>query len=161
FSRHRLILARDHLGQKPLYYWHDGDRFAFASEIKALLALDDSLAELDPDALHEYLSLRVITAPRSMFRRIRKLPPAHFLIFEQGRVEVAHFWRRSFEPRRRLSFEGAVQELDAQLREAVSYHLVSDVPVGAFLSGGLDSSLVTAFMRAAGSTGFATFTGDV
>ena len=161
FARRRLLLARDHLGQKPLYYWHDGERFAFASEIKALLALDGSLAELDPDALHEYLTLRIVTAPRSMFRRIRKLPPGHFLIFERGRVEIAPYWTLTFEPKRTTSFDDAVAELDERLREAVAYHLVSDVPVGAFLSGGMDSSLVAAMMRAVGAAPFETFSGDV
>ena len=161
FERRRLLLARDHLGQKPLYYWHDGERFAFASEIKALLALEPSLAELDPDALHEYLTLRIVTAPRSMFKRIRKLPPGCFLVFEAGRVEVAPYWRLEFEPKRRLSLPAAVDELDERLREAVGYHLVSDVPVGAFLSGGMDSGLVTALMHAVGARGFETFTGDV
>ncbi len=161
FRRRRLLLARDHLGQKPLYYWHDGERFAFASEIKALLALEPGLAELDPDALHEYLTLRVVTAPRSMFRRIRKVPPGHYLVFEQGQVEVAPYWRLEFEPKRKLSLGDAVGELDERLREAVAYHLVSDVPVGAFLSGGMDSSLVTALMHEAGAGRFETFTGDV
>ena len=161
FARRRLILARDHFGQKPLYYWHDGQRFAFASEIKALLALDGSLAELDADALHEYFTLRVVTAPRSMFRRVRKLPPGHYLVFENGRVEVAPYWQLRFEPKRAVPFEEAVDELDARLREAVSYHLVSDVPVGALLSGGMDSSLVTALMCRTGGGPFETFTGDV
>src|SRR5690606_25024422 len=137
FSRRRLLLARDHLGQKPLYYWHDGERFAFASVIKALLAFAGSLAQLDPDALHDYLTLRIVTAPRSMFARIRKLPPGHFLVFEHGRVEITPYWRLEFEPKRRISFAAAVEVLDERLREAVSYHLVSDVPVGAFLSGGM------------------------
>lgn len=161
FRRRRLLLARDHLGQKPLYYWHDGDRFAFASEIKALLALDSSLAELDPDALHEYLTLRIVTPPRSMFRRIRKLAPGHLLIFEAGRIEVAPYWKLSFEPKRATSFADAVEELDERLREAVAYHLVSDVPVGAFLSGGMDSSLIAAAMCAVGGRPFETFSGDV
>jgi asparagine synthase (glutamine-hydrolysing) len=161
FRRRRLLLARDHLGQKPLYYWHDGERFAFASEIKALLALEPRLAELDPDALHEYLTLRVVTAPRSMFRRIRKLPPAHYLVFDNGRVDVRPYWRLSFEPKRRVSFDAAVEELDARLDETVRYHLVSDVPVGAFLSGGMDSSLVVAAMHRASGRAFDTFTGDV
>jgi len=161
FAERRLLLARDHTGQKPLYYWHDGERFAFASEIKALLALDASLAEIDPDALHEYLTLRIVTAPRSMFRRIRKLPPGHFLIFENGRVEIAPYWSLRFEPKHSMSFDEALEELDARLRDAVAHHLVSDVPVGAFLSGGMDSSLVTAMMRAVGGAPFPTFSGDV
>jgi len=161
FTRRRLLLARDHFGQKPLYYFHDGERFAFASEIKALLAYDPALAELDPDALHEYLTLRVVTAPRSMFRRIKKVPPGHFLVLERGRVEIAPYWKLEFEPKRRISLRTAVDELDERLREAVSYHLVSDVPVGAFLSGGMDSGLVTALMHAVQPGSFETFTGDI
>ncbi|HEU4617076.1 MAG TPA: asparagine synthase (glutamine-hydrolyzing) [Gammaproteobacteria bacterium] len=161
FERRRLIAARDHFGQKPFYYWHDGETFAFASEIKSLLALEPALAEMDPDALHEYLKLRVVTSPRSMFKRIRKLPPAHYLVFERGRVEVRPFWRLRFEPKRRIRFADAVDELEARAREAVKYHLVSDVPVGAFLSGGMDSSLVTGLMHAVAPQPFETFTGDV
>src|SRR5690606_3631865 len=123
---------------KPLYYWHEGERFAFASEIKGLLALEPALAELDPNALHEYLTLRIVCSPRSMYARIRKVPPGHYLIFEQGRVEVAPYWQLKFAPKREVSLRDAVEELDALLREAVEYHLVSDVPVGAFLSGGMD-----------------------
>jgi asparagine synthase (glutamine-hydrolysing) len=161
FERRRLLAARDHFGQKPFYYWHDGQTLAFASEIKALLALEPGLAEMDPDALHEYLTLRVVTSPRSMFKRIRKLPPAHYLVFENGTLEVRPFWRLRFEPKRGISFGQAVDELEGRAREAVQYHLVSDVPVGAFLSGGMDSSLVTGLMHAATARPFETFTGDV
>ena len=161
FRARRLILARDHLGQKPLYYVEDGERLAFASEVKALLAFDPTLAELDPDALHEYLTLRFVSSPRSMFRRIRKLPPGHYLIFENGRVEIGPYWQLSFEPKHAVSLARAVDELDALLRTTVREHLVSDVPVGAFLSGGLDSSIVTAVMREVSGAPFPTFTGDV
>jgi asparagine synthase (glutamine-hydrolysing) len=161
FARRRLVAARDHLGQKPFYYWHDGETFAFASEIKGLLALEPALAEMDASALHEYLTLRIITAPRSMFRRIRKLPPGHYLVFENGRVDVRPYWRLDFEPKRKLGFEAAVDELEERAREAVRYHLVSDVPVGAFLSGGMDSSLVTGLMHSVTAEPFETFTGDV
>jgi len=159
--RRRLFAARDHLGQKPLYYVHDGRRFAFASEIKALLAWDPSLREVDEDALHEYLSVRIVTPPRSMFRRIRKLPPGCFLVFEDGRLTVQPYWELRFEPKREGTLADAVEELDARLHETVRYHLVSDVEVGAFLSGGYDSSIVVGVM--AGLTGgpFKTFTGDI
>src|SRR5690606_35763413 len=157
----RLTLARDHLGQKPLYYVQDGERLAFASEIKALLALDPTLAELDPDALHEYPTLRFVSPPRSMFRRIRKLPPGHYLTFENGRIEIGPYWQLSFEPKRRVTLARAVDELDSLLRETVREHLVSDVPVGAFLSGGLDSSVVAALMHEVSGAPFPTFTGDL
>ena len=159
--RDRFFMARDHLGQKPLYYSHVGGRLAFASEIKGLLALDPSLRELDGEALCEYIALRIITPPRSMFRAIRKLPPAHSLTYEDGRVTVERYWELRYEPKLRLGFDDAVEELDQRLRAAVEYHLVSDVPVGAFLSGGLDSSLVVAMMRGVVGGPFKTFTGDL
>ena len=156
-----LFIARDHLGQKPLYYYHDGETFAFASEIKALLALDPTLRELDPDALYEYLSIRVITSPRSMFRRIRKLAPGHYLTFKRGRVDVQRYWHLSYEPKMEGNFQDILGGLEEKMAETVRYHLVSDVPVGAFLSGGLDSSLVVAMMRKASPDAFKTFSGDV
>ena len=156
-----LFVARDHLGQKPLYYFHDGETFAFASEIKALLALDPTLREMDPDALYEYLSIRVITSPRSMFSRIKKLPAGHYLKFEHGRVQVQRYWRLSFEPKMTGDFQEILTALENKMAETVRYHLVSDVPVGAFLSGGMDSSLVVAMMRKASPDAFKTFSGDV
>ncbi|MFN8179980.1 MAG: asparagine synthase (glutamine-hydrolyzing) [bacterium] len=160
-ANRRLLLARDHLGQKPLYYFHDGNRFAFASEIKALLAWDPALREVDDDALDEYLSVRIITPPRSMFRRIRKLPPGHILLFEGGRVRIEPFWELRFEPKRPGRFEDLVEELDKKVRETVRYHLVSDVEVGAFLSGGYDSSIVVGMMSQLTGAPFKTFTGDI
>lgn len=159
--RRRLLVARDHLGQKPLYWVQDGDRFAFASEIKALLAWDPSLREVDENALHEYLSVRIVTPPRSMFRRVRKLPPGHTLVFEDGRVTVAPYWQLKFEPKRRASLADTVDELDAKVKETVRYHLVSDVEVGAFLSGGYDSSIVVGMMAGLTGGGFKTFPGDI
>lgn len=160
-SRGRLLLARDHLGQKPLYYFHEGKRFAFASEIKALLALDPSLREVDDQALHEYLSVRIVTPPRSMFRRVRKLPPGHILLFENGQVRIEPYWELRFEPKHEGRFETVLEELDAQVRESVRYHLVSDVEVGAFLSGGYDSSIVVGIMAELTGAPFKTFTGDI
>jgi asparagine synthase (glutamine-hydrolysing) len=160
-ARRRLVAARDHLGQKPLYYVHDGARFAFASEIKALLAWDPSLREVDEEALHEYLSVRIVTAPRSMFRRVRKLPPGCFLVFEEGRVRIEPYWALRFEPKRTGSLGDTVAELDARVRETVRYHLVSDVEVGAFLSGGYDSSIVVGVMAGLTGAPFKTFTGDI
>ena len=97
--RRTLFAARDHLGQKPLYYHHDGQNFAFASEIKALLALKPELREMDPQALYEYMTIRVITPPRSMFSRVRKLPPGHWLKFEDGKVEIQRYWQLNYEPK--------------------------------------------------------------
>jgi len=157
----KLFIARDHLGQKPLYYHHDGDRFAFASEIKALIALWPELAELDESALLEYLTLRIIAPPRSMFRRVRKLPPAHSLVFHEGSVSVRRYWELRYEPKLNGDFRSILEELDGRILSTIRHHLVSDVPVGAFLSGGLDSSLVVAMMSRCVDVPIKTFSGDV
>jgi asparagine synthase (glutamine-hydrolysing) len=141
-----LFLARDHLGQKPLFHVQLGARFAFASEIKALLALDPSLRELDPEALDQYLSLRILAPPRTMYRRVRKLPPGSTLTVRDGRATSARYWTLVYEPKLDRSEDDLLDELDARTQEAVRFHMVSDVPVGAFLSGGLDSGLVVAMM---------------
>ena len=137
-----LFLARDHLGQKPLFYTHEGARLAFASEIKALVAEDPSLRQMDCEALHQYLTLRIVAPPRSMFARVRKLPPAHTLFFKGGEVKLTRYWNPRYEPKIGHREEDIIDELEQRSLEAVRYHMVSDVPVGAFLSGGLDSSLV-------------------
>ncbi len=146
--RRRLLLARDHLGQKPLYWAARAERLYFASEIKALLAVAPELRSVDPEALDEYFTLRVISEPRSMFARLHKLAAAHVLEATDGaHVETRRYWSLSYEPKRRLSDAEALAELDDQVRQAVRLHLVSDVPVGAFLSGGIDSGIVTAVVR--------------
>jgi len=143
----QLFAARDHLGQKPYYYHLDGHTFAFCSEIKGLLAFDPSLRQLDPDALDQYFSLRIIAPPCSMFRGIRKLPPAHYLTFsEEAGLDIKPYWTLDFEPKDDRSEDDILDELEERLIEAVRLHVVSDVPVGAFLSGGLDSTLVTAIL---------------
>ncbi|HLT02932.1 MAG TPA: asparagine synthase (glutamine-hydrolyzing) [Geminicoccaceae bacterium] len=145
--RRRLFAARDRLGQKPFYYVCAGSELLFASEIKALLALDPSFGRMDLEALHQYLTLRLIAPPRSMFRAIRKLPPAHTLAFgPDGRLEIRRYWNLTYEPKLRGSEEDLVDELEERLVEAIRAHMVSDVPVGAFVSGGLDSTLVTALL---------------
>jgi asparagine synthase (glutamine-hydrolysing) len=146
--RRRLLLARDHLGQKPLYWAARGERFYFASEIKSILAVEPELRAVDPQALDEYFTLRVISEPRSMFAGIHKLAAAHVLEAEDGaRVQTRRYWSLDYEPKRALSDDDALAELDERLRESVRLHLVSDVPVGAFLSGGIDSGIVTAVVR--------------
>ncbi len=145
--RRRMFAARDHLGQKPFYYVQRGRELLFASEIKALLTADPSLRDLDLDALDEYLTLRLISAPRSMFRQVRKLPPAHYLIFDHERgLNVERYWDLSYEPKLKGSDEELLEELEDRLVQCLRLHLVSDVPVGAFMSGGLDSTLVVAML---------------
>ena len=111
--RQRLFAARDRLGQKPLFYAQRRDELVFASEIKALLGFDPALAELDPQALDEYLALRVITPPRTMFRQIRKLPPAHSLTFDrEGGLRVFRYWDLEYEPKLSGSDDELVDALE-------------------------------------------------
>lgn len=161
--RRRLLAARDHLGQKPFYYTADDRSFAFASEIKALLALDPALRELDLEALDQYLGLRLIAPPLSMFRRVRKLPPAHKLVCEPGKPPaIAPYWALRFEPKLMLDETQLVDELDERLSESLRLHMESDVPVGAFLSGGMDSGLIVAMLaKRLGVKGLPTFTVDL
>jgi asparagine synthase (glutamine-hydrolysing) len=144
--RHKLVLARDRIGQKPLFYSLDGGEFLFASEIKAILAARKQSPALDPIAMDDYLSLRFIAPPRTIFKGIQKLPAAHILIFEDGQVTVKPYWRLSFREKLALSEAEIVEAVREKLRDAVEAHLISDVPVGAFLSGGMDSSLIVALM---------------
>lgn len=157
--RRRLLAARDHLGQKPFYYASDGRSLAFASEIKALLALDPQLREIDLEAFDQYLGLRLIAPPLSMFRGIRKLPPAHKLVYHDGRVTISPYWRLEYEPKLEAREDCLLDELEHHLTEALRACLVSDVPVGAFLSGGMDSGLIVALLaRRLGIRGLPTFT---
>ncbi len=145
--RGRLFAARDHLGQKPFYYVEGAGEFSFASEIKALLALDPALAELDPAALQQYLTLRIVMPPHSMFRRIRKLPPAHKLVFDMERgLRISRYWDLEYEPKLAGSDAALTDRLEQEIVESLKAHVVSDVPIGAFLSGGLDSTLVVALL---------------
>jgi asparagine synthase (glutamine-hydrolysing) len=149
----RLLLARDRIGIKPLYYARLGRGLAFASQPKTLLALPGLAARLDPDALSDFLAYGYVPFDRCLFAGIRKLPSAHRLTYdvETGRLEISPFWRLE-----RQTIRDDPEELRARLDRAVQSHLVSDVPVGAFLSGGLDSTVVVA--RAAAVQPLPTFT---
>ena len=156
----RLMLARDRLGKKPLFYAHDGRRLLFGSEIKALLAADPLLAEPDPTALGPYLRFGFVPEPRTMFRHVHKLPAAHVLTFDGGAVHIAPYWHlRVGEDAGAARTPGQwAEELDARLAEAVRLRLVSEVPLGVFLSGGLDSSAIVAYAHRAGHRPLKTFT---
>jgi asparagine synthase (glutamine-hydrolysing) len=145
--RRRLLVARDHLGQKPLFYSYRNGTFAFASEIKGLLAFDPKLRELNLAALDQYFALRLIAPPLTMFRGVDKLPPGHMLVLEPDRApEVSAYWDLRFTPKLEGSESQLVDQLEERIDEALRLHIVSDVPVGAFLSGGLDSSLLVAML---------------
>jgi asparagine synthase (glutamine-hydrolysing) len=147
-SRRRVLFAaRDRLGKKPFFYYEDGRRLVFGSEIKAILAYGNVDREIDVGAVDQYLTDHVIPAPRTVFRKVRKLLPGHYLLFENGQSETRPYWTFEFQPDPVDRGEDAyVEELEHLLRGAVRRRLLSDVPVGAFLSGGLDSSVVVAMM---------------
>lgn len=144
--RGRLLLARDRFGKKPLFYARVGEDLLFGSEIQALLAHPAVARDVDAGAIREYLTLGYVRAPRSAFAAIRKVAPAHALVHEGGRVETRRYWQLSYVPKLRMSMDDAAAELRDRMDEAVRIRLRSDVPLGAFLSGGLDSSAVVAFM---------------
>jgi asparagine synthase (glutamine-hydrolysing) len=141
-----LLLARDRVGKKPLFYWVARDRLLFASEIKALLA--DRAVPLAPDpiAVDHFLALHYVPAPNTAFQGIYKLPAAHWLEVRNGQIETGRYWKLRYTPKQHLTEQDAMAELRWRLAEAVRLRLVSDVPLGAFLSGGIDSSAVVAYM---------------
>ena len=156
----RMLAARDHLGQKPFFYIDQKDRFAFGSEIKSLLALDPKLRVMNVKALEQYLALRLIGPPLTMYKDVHKLPPGHKLTMERGgRPSIEPYWDLSFGPKVQGSEEDLIDELDARIVESLRLHMVSDVRVGAFLSGGLDSSLLVAMLsKRVGVQNLPTFT---
>lgn len=147
-----LWVARDRVGKKPFYYLVDQNRFIFGSELKAVLEAPGVSRELDPEALSDYLSLLYVPNPKSIFRSIRKLPPAHYAVVTGDRFEVRPYWDLSFEPQHGLPEERLMDELLGVLDESTRIRLMSEVPLGAFLSGGVDSSAVVAFMARASET---------
>jgi asparagine synthase (glutamine-hydrolysing) len=156
----RLVLARDRIGKKPLFYARRGTTLLFGSEIKAILAADPTLAEPDIDSLGPYFRYGIVPEPQTMFREIRKLPAAHWLVYERGQITIAPYWRLNFgdDESPPPPTERVVEELDALLEEAVRIRLMSDVPLGIFLSGGLDSSTIVAYAHKAGLRPIKTFT---
>ena len=148
--RRRLLLARDRLGVKPLYYAEVKGGIVFGSEIKSLLEDPEVPRDWSPEAIDAYLTLLYIPAPDTIYRAIRKLRPAHVLVAERGTVRVSRYWDLEFTGEGDPALEAEyLAELDERLREAVKLRLISDVPLGAFLSGGIDSSTVVAYMAEA------------
>jgi asparagine synthase (glutamine-hydrolysing) len=156
-----LFLARDHFGIKPFYYFHDGGRFAFASEVKALLQIPEIEAELDPQALHQYLTFLWVPDPKTMFRRILKLPAGHYATLRDGELKLTQYWDLTFPPATQTysrSEAELAEEVRERFRRSVEAQMVSDVPIGAFLSAGLDSSGIVAMMRRATNQPVRTYT---
>jgi len=157
----RLFVARDRAGEKPLYYAARDGRFWFASELGALLRGLPFRPDVDLDAIDQYLTLQYVPAPLTAFRGICKLPAAHLLVVEPGGApRVERYWRLRFAPDRAVSVADAVAEVRALVEESVALREVADVPVGAFLSGGIDSSTVVAMMARRSSRPLHTFSID-
>jgi len=145
--RQRLLMARDRVGIKPLYYHAGKRRLAFASEIKALLEDDQVPREIDEEAMDLYLSLRYVPGDLTAFADIHKLLPGHQAVYENGQLSIRRYWQTTFpETLDSRPAEELSEELWARLQQITDDHLLADVPVGVFLSGGLDSSAITAQM---------------
>jgi asparagine synthase (glutamine-hydrolysing) len=156
-----LFLARDHFGIKPFYYAQRGRKLAFASEVKALLHVPEIDAEIDLDSLHQYLTFLWVPDPKTMFRGICKLPAGNCATFRDGELKIRKYWDLSF-PRADADFPRSEADLADEVRErfrdSVERQMVSDVPIGAFLSAGLDSSSIVAMMRRATNQPVRTYT---
>ena len=150
FRRRSLLLARDRLGIKPLVYYQDPRLFAFASELKALRALRRFDAEPDVTAYYDFLTYRFVPSPKTIYRRARKLPAAHYLEFRDGTVRVQRYWDVVPGGRSARTPAAALEEFEGVLDAAVADHMIADVEVGVFLSAGIDSSLVASRAKAAG-----------
>jgi asparagine synthase (glutamine-hydrolysing) len=158
-AEQRLVLARDRLGKKPLFYAHlrDGS-LSFASELAALL-LDERIGrDVDETALAEYLQHGYVPSPRSILREVKKLEPGTMLTWRpSGKIDYGRYWTLDYEPKLALSYEQALEEFDHRARETVRARLISDVPLGLFLSGGVDSSFILAQMIATGASSVESF----
>jgi asparagine synthase (glutamine-hydrolysing) len=144
--RRRLVLARDRLGKKPLYIRRDTDRFIFASEIKSILQVDSVPRRLDFHALQDYLALGYVPAPLTLFEGIEKVLPGHYLTIEKGQIRDEQYWDIESRVDEKCSDAEWVERVREKLVECVKIRLISDVPLGAFLSGGIDSSSIVALM---------------
>src|ERR671938_321839 len=146
--RNRLLLARDRLGKKPLVYYTDPARggLAFASELYALLAHPSVPRAVEPRAIDDYLTYLYVPSPTCAFRDVKKLPPGHRLVWQAGRVRVEPYWQVRFTDKLQISEDEALEQFGSLLRDAVRRRLIADVPLGAFLSGGMDSSSVVSEM---------------
>ncbi len=156
-----LFMARDHFGIKPFYYTCLDGRLAFASEAKALLELDDFAAEIDLHALDQYLSFLWVPDPKTLFQGIYKLPAGHHAVFRDGDLKISEYWDLSFPPadhRFPRSERDLAQEIRERFQQSVEQQMVSDVPLGAFLSAGLDSSSIASVIARATNRRLRTYT---
>ena len=151
-TKQELFIARDRLGKKPLYYFSDNGRFAFGSEIKAILALQDIPRDIRLDAVYDFFAYQYVPDPKSIFQHIHKLPPAHYMVLNKDGFTITEYWDLSFKNISTASEDANKQQLKALLEHVTKLRMISDVPLGAFLSGGVDSSGVVAMMSEASET---------
>jgi asparagine synthase (glutamine-hydrolysing) len=144
--KQQLFAARDRLGINPFKYYFDGKRFLFASELKAILTDPSVPREPDYQAIDEYLTYQFVPSPKTGFKGIAKLPAAHYLILKDGKLSINRYWNLSYKEKDDLSEDEWVERIRDKIDEAVRLRMISDAPLGAFLSGGVDSSAVVAFM---------------
>jgi len=145
-NKKKLFLARDRLGIKPLYYFLNDRKFFFASEIKAILSCEYAKKEIDLDSINHYVTLAYVPSPRTIFKNIFQLMPGHILICYNNIIKIERYWNLNFNHKNRTERE-AIKQMEIILNDAVQKRMVSDVPLGIFLSGGLDSSLIAALMK--------------
>lgn len=146
-NRNRMILARDRIGQKPLYYAVKNDRLVFGSELKCLAAVEGTCTEIDPGAIDEFLTYQYVPYPGTIWKGVRKLAPGHFAIFENGQLSVHRYWNFDPSVERPMRKQEACERLREMLTDSIRLRMQSDVPLGSFLSGGIDSSLITAIAQ--------------
>jgi asparagine synthase (glutamine-hydrolysing) len=156
-NNQKLLLVRDRIGKKPLHYYFDGQQLMFGSEIKSIVAVKSIQKEIDWDSIDEYFAYGFISAPKTIYKNIHKVLPGNMLKYENGKISEKPFWEL-----RPSTIEGAdekemLEAIRAKISESVKIRMISDVPLGAFLSGGIDSSLVVAFMAQHSSTPVKTF----
>jgi asparagine synthase (glutamine-hydrolysing) len=156
-SRKRLVLVRDRMGIKPLYYYRRGDDICFGSELKAILEHPDVPRQLDLEALDSYLSVNYVPGEGTLIEGVRKLPPGHLLEWRHGKLWIAPWWKMPANEKREWSLEGAKEELDWLLRDSIREHLVSDVPLGVWASGGIDSSTILHYAATGSAARLKTF----
>jgi asparagine synthase (glutamine-hydrolysing) len=156
-SRKRLVLVRDRMGIKPLYYYRRGDDVCFGSELKAILEHPDVPRQLDLEALDSYLSVNYVPGEATLIEGVRKLPPGHLLEWRHGKLWIAPWWKIPVNEKRQWSLEGAKEELDWLLRDSIREHLVSDVPLGVWASGGIDSSTILHYAATGNAARLKTF----
>lgn len=145
--RHRLILARDRIGQKPLYYSFKNDQFVFASELKSLAKLNGICQQINPVAIDQYLTYQYVPHPQTIWEGVYKVPPGHFLVFENGKITIENYWDLDLNRQSTICTQEADERVAEILTDSVKLRLQSDVPLGSFLSGGIDSSVVTALAQ--------------